>query len=193
MDQQHRAYSLLTVKSFDDDKRVLTGVATTPQVDRMGDIIDPLGAKFARELPLLWQHISSMPVGLVKFGKPTADGIGFTAELPHIPEPGALRDRVEEAWQTVKYGLVRAVSIGFRTLKDGVERLDNGAYKFTKIEILELSLVTIPANSQALINEVKSIDAALLRRSPGVSGTTADRSPSRIRRGVTLIPKGTAS
>jgi hypothetical protein len=38
---------------------------------------------------------------------------------------------VDEAIQSLKYKLVAAVSIGFRALKDGVERLDGGGYKFT--------------------------------------------------------------
>ncbi len=192
MDQdqdQHRAFSILTIKGLDDDRRIITGVASTPQVDRQGDIVDPMGAKFARELPLLWQHRSSEPVGRVKFDKPTEAGIEFSAELPVVVEQGKLRDRVEEAWQSMKYGLVRAVSIGFRTLKDGIERLDDGTWKFVKYEILELSLVTIPANSQAVINALKSIDAEQRRRSPGASGIDKPMP----RGGVTLIPKGTRS
>ena len=37
----NRAYSLLTVKSVDEDARVITGMATTPETDRMGDIVVP--------------------------------------------------------------------------------------------------------------------------------------------------------
>jgi HK97 family phage prohead protease len=180
MEKTYRAYSVLTVKAANDDRRIITGVATTPQVDRVGDIVDPLGASFDRDLPLLWQHESSMPVGRVKFDKATKGGINFTAELPMISEEGTLRDRVEEAWQSVKYGLVRAVSIGFRAMQDGIEFIESGGLKFTKIEIYELSLVTIPANPQAIISAAKSIDA--MRRLPGVSGPM----PSK---GVTLIQR----
>src|SRR5690606_23631006 len=43
---QNRAYSVLEVKSVDEGRRVIRGIATTPTVDRVGDIIDPMGVKF---------------------------------------------------------------------------------------------------------------------------------------------------
>ncbi|EFK0412261.1 hypothetical protein AFM37_002910 [Escherichia coli] len=41
-----RACSLLTVKSFSEDERVITGIASTPSPDRDGDILEPEGAEF---------------------------------------------------------------------------------------------------------------------------------------------------
>lgn len=69
-----------------------------------------------------------------------------------------MKDRVDEAIQSLKYKLVAAVSIGFRALQDGVEVMKDGGYLFKNWEWLELSLVTIPANSEAVITAVKSID-----------------------------------
>ena len=34
----NRAYSILSVKAVDDDRRVISGMATTPAVDRVGDV-----------------------------------------------------------------------------------------------------------------------------------------------------------
>ncbi|HEY8355154.1 MAG TPA: phage major capsid protein [Methylophilaceae bacterium] len=180
-----RAYSLLEIKALDDEKREITGIATTPTPDRVGDIVDPLGAKFADELPLLWQHQHDKPVGAVKFEKPTKDGIRFRASLPVIKEAGPLKDLVDMAWQAVKAKLVRAVSIGFRPLK--YSYLETGGIHFAETEIYELSLVTIPAQAEATIQTVKSIDTAMRAASgiaqaeveeaersappPGVSGT----------------------
>ncbi|MGL5785169.1 MAG: HK97 family phage prohead protease [Alphaproteobacteria bacterium] len=189
-DQIHRAFSILEVKSIQEELRAIGGIATTPQLDRQGDIVDPMGAKFARELPLLWQHESrNAAVGHVRFGKANQEGITFEASFPKIEEEGLMRDHVNAAWHAAKYRLVRAVSIGFRALKDGFEFMDGGGIRFTKTEILELSLVTIPANSQAVINAIKSIDADQRRRFPGASGN--DHPMPRA--GVTLIPKGKRS
>lgn len=152
----NRAYSLLEVKSVDDDQRIISGIATTPETDRMGDIVDPMGAKFAAELPLLWQHRHDAPVGTVKFGKPTKNGIPFVAEVAKLAEPGALKDLVDMAWQSVKAKLVRGVSIGFRALEYSF--MDNGGVRFTETEIYELSLVTIPANASATIQTIKAMD-----------------------------------
>ncbi len=58
-----RACSLLTVKSFSEDERVITGIASTPSPDRDGDILEPEGAEFGSAIPFLWQHDHSRPVG----------------------------------------------------------------------------------------------------------------------------------
>lgn len=161
MTTQNRAYSLLEVKNYDDDQRIITGMATTPEPDRYGDIVDPLGAKFAAELPLLWQHRHDSPVGIVKFGKPTAKGIPFTASVAKIETDGALKDLVDLAWQSVKEKLVRGVSIGFRALEYSF--MDGGGVRFSECEIFELSLVTIPANAEATIQSIKAMDTGLRR------------------------------
>lgn len=150
------AYSLLEVKALDDDKREISGIATTPEPDRVGDIVDPMGAKFASEIPLLWQHRHDAPVGSAKFGKPTKSGIPFVATLPKIEEAGQLKDLIDLAWQSVKAKLVRGVSIGFRSLEHSY--MENGGIRFSAIEVYELSLVTIPANAQATIQSIKALD-----------------------------------
>jgi HK97 family phage major capsid protein/HK97 family phage prohead protease len=156
----NRAYSLLSVKSVDDDQRIITGVATTPSVDRMGDVIDSLGVRFTNPLALLHQHDSDRPVGTVKFNKPTKEGVTFEAKLPKIAEPGPLKDRVDTAWGEVKAGLIRAVSIGFRALEYSF--IENGGIHFKEIEVYELSLVSVPAQADAKIETIKSIDAPQL-------------------------------
>jgi HK97 family phage prohead protease len=156
----NRAYSILTVKAVEDDERVIRGTATTPRPDRVGDVVEPMGVQFRNPMPLLHQHDSNRPVGTVTFDKPTKDGITFEARLPKIDEPGPLKDRVDTAWGEVKAGLVRAVSIGFRALEYAF--MDEGGIRFLSSEVLELSLVTVPANADATISQIKSIDAPML-------------------------------
>lgn len=153
---QNRAYSILEVKSVDDDRRMIAGVATTPTVDRMQDIIEPLGARFQNPLPFLWQHQHDQPVGHTKFGRPAKDGIPFETSFVHPDDVKSetLKDRLQLAWDSVKTKLVRAVSIGFRPIEYAF--MDNGGIRYSEIEIYELSAVTIPANAEALINEIKS-------------------------------------
>lgn len=150
-----RAFSFLEIKGMDEDARVITGIATTPETDRVGDIVDPLGAKFAEEMPLLWQHKHDSPVGAATFGKPTKNGIPFKAIIAKIDEDGPLKQLTNMAWQSVKARLVRAVSIGFRPIKYNI--MDTGGLQFTETEIYELSLVTIPANASATIQTIKAL------------------------------------
>jgi HK97 family phage prohead protease len=153
-------YSVLTVKAVEEDQRVIRGIATTPNPDRVGDIVEPLGVQFKNPMPLLHQHDHDKPVGTVTFDAPTKDGITFEAKLPKIEESGPLRDRIETAWGELKVGLVRAVSIGFRSIEHAW--LDGGGIRFIKSEVLELSLVSVPANADAMISTIKSIDRPLL-------------------------------
>lgn len=162
----NRAYSWLEVRKFDEATRKFSGVATTPSVDRVGDIIDPLGVKFTNPLPLLHQHYHDRPIGSVNFKRPTADGIEFDAQIAIVEEPGPLKDRVDTAWLEVKYGLVRATSVGFRPIEYSF--MENGGIHYHETEVYELSTVTIPAQPDAVIfDAVKSIDAAL-RKAAGV-------------------------
>ncbi len=180
---QNRAYSILQVKGMDEERRVIRGIATTPTVDRVGDIIDPMGVKFANPLAFLWQHEHDKPIGTVKFDKPTKDGIAFEAEIGQTDEPGTLKDRLDEAWQSIKMGLVRAVSIGFRPIEYAF--MDNGGIHFQKTEVYELSAVTIPANADAVIAEVKSIDARL-RADAGVPEPEIPLNPEHAATGKSI-------
>lgn len=161
-----RAYSILHVREVDSETRTITGTATTPEPDRMGDIVEPLGVTFKNPLPLLLFHNSTQPVGRVTFQPPTKKGIDFVATIPAITEPGKLKDRIDEAWQSLKAGLIAGVSIGFRALEEAF--MKDGGIHFLKTEVLELSLVTVPANASATIHTIKSLDANL----DAASGTT---------------------
>lgn len=167
--EQFSAYSILSTKSFTETKNAegrevvrVEGVASTPTTDRYGDIVEPKGARFKTPMPLLWQHRHAEPVGRMTLAQPAADMIPFTAELPIVKEAGRLQDRVNEAIHSLRYELVNAVSIGFILDDNGYEVLDNGGLHIKSWEWLELSLVTIPANSEAVISAVKSIDEKAL-------------------------------
>lgn len=154
------AYSLLTVKEVSDEQRVIRGMATTPEPDRVGDIVEPLGVTHKGHIPLLWQHDHLLPVGTVTFGKPTEKGVPFEAKLPVVSEPSQLKARIDEAWSSVKAGIIRAVSIGFRPLEYSVIE-ETGGLRFTKTDVFELSLVSVPAQPNATITQIKSLDREL--------------------------------
>lgn len=160
-----RAYSFIEVKSFDDDKRILEGVATTPSADRMRDRVNPMGAKFQLPIPFLWQHRHDEPIGHVIDADAKKSGIKFKAQIAQTDEPGTLKDRLDEAWQSLKLKLVRATSIGFNPLKWSY--LDDGGIDFEEWEWLELSGVTIPANPDAVISAVKQFDR-IYRQAEGI-------------------------
>ena len=171
----NHAYALLAIKSIDAATRRITGVATTPTPDRQGDSIDPLGVAFTNPLPLLWHHDQKQPIGTVEFDPPTAAGITFTASLPIITTPGKAKDRVDEAWDSLTSTppLIRGTSIGWMPMAAPTQ-LAKGVLRWSKTIIGELSLVTVPANMDATILTVKSLDAEHLAasglHSPRVTG-----------------------
>jgi HK97 family phage prohead protease len=133
--------------------------------------------KFTNPMPFLWQHMHDKPIGTVKFNAPTASGIGFEATIAHpdTVESETLKERLREAWDSLRIGLVRAVSVGFRPIE--YSYMEEGGVRFIESECFELSAVTIPANSDAVINEIKSIDAAL-RKAAGVSDPEVPAAPA---------------
>lgn len=182
-----RAYSFIEIKSIDEEKRIIRGIATTPSVDRVGDVVEPMGGEFNLPLPLLLHHDHSAPVGEVYWAKPTKKGIEFEARIAKMDEPGRVKDRLDEAWHSLKAKLIRAVSIGFKNIEHTV--METGGWKFIRWAWLELSLVVVPANADATITSIKSIDrelrAASGKSQPATRSTTARVGASHKKRSVT--------
>jgi HK97 family phage prohead protease len=182
-----RAYSLFEVKSLAEDRRIISGTASTPTPDRVRDVVEPLGMTQRGPVNLFLYHAHNLPVGHVEFGRPKKTGVSFEASIPDVVEEGVVRERVKEAWHSVKYRLLQAVSIGFKPLGDAVEVLSTGGLRFMKWEMLELSLVGVPANPDATISAFKSTDAAAIRRAIGV-----DESSDQERRALVARLRGGA-
>jgi HK97 family phage major capsid protein/HK97 family phage prohead protease len=176
----NRAYSLLSIKQVDEELRQITGMATTPTPDRLEDVVEPDGAQFKLPMPLLFHHDSQQPIGHVTQAKIGKKGIEIVAKMTRMAEPGKLKDRLDEAWQSIKSGLVSGLSIGFKPIEHEYIAETKGM-RFTKWDWLELSAVTIPANSEATIATIKSTDAAL-RAAP-----SQQQKPRRV---VHLNPPG---
>jgi len=173
-----RVYSVIKMESYDDERREFEGIATTPATDRMGDIVEPMGAEFSLPIALLWQHDRYMPVGTITYAKQTKGGIKVKGSIPKIASPAGLSARLEEAWQSLKHGLVRGLSIGFSAKEYSF--MDNGGIHFTKWEWHELSLVTIPANAEASITAIKTFDDQARAASGAQGKATAVPKPSGV-------------
>jgi HK97 family phage prohead protease len=182
-----RAYSTLVIKALGEDgKRTFKGIASTPTTDRMGDIVEPKGAQFKLPIPFLWQHDSSDPIGWITAAKVTEKGIEIEGEVADVEEEGELKTRLATAWQMLKAKLVRGLSVGLKPL-EAARIQDSFGMRYTKWLWFELSAVTVPANADASITAIKSIDRALLAASgikqdrvvrllaPGVSGHATAR------------------
>jgi len=163
----HHATATLEVKA-DAACRTLTGIAATPTVDRQNSIFDVDGATFASQIPLLLHHDQERPIGTAVLTK-QGQALHFEATLADLDEP-----YITKAKQQIRSGLLKAVSIGFHPLADGLEYLKGGILKICKSEICELSLVTVPANRDASILTVKSLASPPRKEKPMAKQTTAE-------------------
>jgi HK97 family phage major capsid protein/HK97 family phage prohead protease len=125
----------------------LTFVLSDATKDRMGDIIDPKGWQldnFKSNPMALFNHNSSFPIGTWEDVK--VQGGSLVGKLKLAAR--GTSDRIDEIISLVEQGILRAVSVGFSPIER--KPLDDGGIKFTKQELLETSLVSIPANPAAV-------------------------------------------
>lgn len=144
-----RLRATVTVKAAGDGRKTFTFTATTGGVDRTGEIVSPKGGDFAawlRNPVILYNHEWGHPPigrGLSVTSTDTAHTIEVEFAPREIhPLAGMIADLAEA-------GFINACSIGFRTTDS--ERGPDGVYVIKSWEMLELSIVNVPANADALI------------------------------------------
>jgi HK97 family phage prohead protease len=126
--------------------------------DSYGDIIAPYAfsdsladhAKKGTTPAMLWQHDQAEPVGKWTALNETAKGLEVAGKLTLGTRRGA------EAYALMKDDAL-SLSIGYRIPKDGAAYSGNGTTTLKRIDLLEVSIVALPANSAAKITSVKSI------------------------------------
>lgn len=140
-----------TIQRAAGAERVLDVVASTDTVDSYGDSIDQGSWQLAR--------YAANPV--VLYGHATRDLPIGTAENVRV-ENGALRARLRlvsdeanpkagQVWRLIEEGALRAVSVGFLPHTCRWEKRDDReVFVMADCELLEISVVPVPANPDAL-------------------------------------------
>lgn len=153
---QVRASLDTEVKAGEGDSRTLTFTISSPAVDRMGDTIAIAGWKldnYRKNPVVLWGHdAGDFPVA--KSNKIWIEGDKLKSEAEFIPADNpATGKHADGILQLYKGGFLSATSVGFQPLKyaftDDPKR--RFGIDFLEQELLEYSLVTVPANAEALI------------------------------------------
>jgi HK97 family phage prohead protease/HK97 family phage major capsid protein len=119
--------------------------------DRMSDVIMSDGwdlEAFQKNPIALFGHRSDFPIG--KWKNLRVENKQLRGHLEMAPE--GTSQRIDEIRRLIDAGILKAVSVGFRPKE--YEPLDKenpfSGYKFTKQELVETSLVSVPANPNAL-------------------------------------------
>lgn len=136
--------------------------STFGNVDQGGDIVEPgafiesvVRAKAdGRTIPMLWQHDQREPIGIWKDIAEDAKGLFVRGQLLVEADPLAKR-----AHNLLKAKALGGMSIGYAIPAGGAEPDEKrrGVMRLKKIDLREISLVTMPMNLQARVTTVKSI------------------------------------
>ena len=145
-------FSLPEVKDGPIVERVgIEGWASTAGMDRDNEVVEPSAISagvdaFMRNPVVLYMHNAAMPVGKVTDMEvdPVA-GFFVKAMLSAAKDVADIATKVRE-------GILRAFSIGFRAL-DGKSIGD--VWHITKLELYEISIVSIPSNRESLFSMAK--------------------------------------
>ena len=140
----------LSIKNI-DQSGVFSGYASIfNKIDSHKDIIvDGAFSETNEKVKLLWQHDPKEPIGMIDSISQDATGLFVKARLLFAVQ------RAKEAYALLKEGIINGLSIGYTPLK--FKRTKNNRILY-KVMLWEISLVTFPSNSDAVITEVKNDD-----------------------------------
>jgi HK97 family phage prohead protease len=138
--------------------RTIRVICSTSAMDLSGEIVEQSGIDltgFKANPICLWGHDPDHPIGLV-----TSIGIAndqMTADIEFAPE--GISPTADTICGLVKHGIVKGISIGF----DPIESVPmnpakpKGPQRYVKCALMEVSVVSIPANPEAeVIQRAKS-------------------------------------
>ena len=172
------------------DSRAIRFTISTESQDRQGDIIEAKGWKldsFRRNPVVLWSHDYSQPPIAKATDLQVVDGrLVATAEFI----PASISPFAETIYQMVKGGYLNGTSVGFKPIKvrpidpekTGLEAAFGGV-RFVEQELLEFSVVPIPANPEALV-EARAAGIDVEPVLAWAEDILADHSPDKV-----LVPR----
>jgi len=146
-------FNCLVQKDATSNKFEINILASTPDIDRMGDIVEPDAFKSSLQRfkdvgVILYQHDPNRPIGHPIEASIGADGLNVKAFISETAQD--VRKLVEE-------GILKQASIGFRILDHEFKKIgENVIFIIKDLELLEVSLVSVAANPSTSVSIAKS-------------------------------------
>ena len=151
---ENKQFTKAIIDKTPNDKGEMVFTASTANVDRESDIIKADGWQldnFKDGGPLLWGHDQTkLPIGRVLWVKVDNGKLVGKAKFNGQTQ---LSTDVEKL---VRSGDLKGLSVGFRPMD--MKMNNEGGRTFTKQELLEISVVNVPANPDAIIHTIKSLE-----------------------------------
>ncbi|WP_342594532.1 HK97 family phage prohead protease [Salinicola lusitanus] len=147
----------LSIKAVDEDGLFSGYGSVFGNVDSYGEVVErgAFGkslraiADSGRKVPVLWQHRQGEPIGI--YTKLEEDDRGLYVE------GRLLKDSVRQAAEAhalMVAGAVSGLSIGYYVIDDSFDESER-VRRLKELELMEISLVTFPANDEARVEAVK--------------------------------------
>jgi hypothetical protein len=126
---------------------------TTPRKDRDGDIMRTQGAKPDPKMLLLWQHVHTLPIGklitVVDHNSKRLTVISAIVDMNELCHDSAVM--IDSKMGRFSHGF-RAME--FSQIKDVEDGDGEGGFDIKLFEIMEESLVSVPSNTDAEVEDV---------------------------------------
>lgn len=189
-DKKFYLNSVLEAKSFNKKTKSIkiAGYANTTAKDRAGDVITAdAWAKgvdnFRRNPVLLYQHKHDCPIGNVNKIQVDKKGIFVEASVSEAAEKN-------HGVQTlIKDGALKSFSVGFK-VKDGKYNREDDTMTITDVELLEISVVSVPCNQDSLFSVSKSFNSDDERKSFLEQFEDKEQTKAYIKAGITDMIDG---
>ena len=150
------AFTTKELSSADEpiDSIYIEGLASTSDVDRMGDVIPPSVwergmENYLKNPIILAYHEHDDPCGRMTEHKITDAGLWIKARI----------SAAAEVFDLVRDGVLTAFSVGFR-IKDAEYNAAAEVFLIKEVELIEISVVSVPANQNTLFSLSKAFDNA---------------------------------
>ena len=129
---------------------VFQNIVTTPRKDRDGDVLRTDGAEIDSKMPLLWQHMHVAPIGrMLEVVDHSHDQLKVTSAVIDSALGNDTANLIEFGALRISHGFI---PLEFQELdvKDG----EVPGFDITRFEIMEESVVSVPSNTDAIIEAV---------------------------------------
>lgn len=153
-----------------DDAGLVEGMAWDfSSADRVGDVIEPaaFASAIGKSLPMLFAHDQAQVVGTWDAVTVEADGLKVKGRL--LVDDVA---RAKEVRALVRAKSVTGLSVGFLTKKAAPRK--GGGRTISDLDLMEVSLVAIPAHPGAQISSVKELPMTAAAETKTIEQLAAD-------------------
>jgi len=133
----------------------ITGYANTTAKDRQGDVIPSYAwnetslLNYRKNPIILAYHNHSQPIGSATEIDVDAKGLKITARISSA---------AKEVYQLVSEGILKTFSVGF-IVKDADYDQVSDVFVIKELELLEVSVVSVPANQDSIFNLAKAFSS----------------------------------